>query len=109
MMVEFYSNKYRLKEWDYSALWWYCITIYTIDHKYFSGDAVNDKLFLNNIGNLVEECWLIMPKYYQNVKLDYQQVMPNHFHRIIMNELIVETEQIVPNLRDVHSLSDAEV
>lgn len=37
-------------------------------------------------GEIVEECWLVIPEQYPNVSLDTFQIMPNHFHGLIFIE-----------------------
>lgn len=39
---------------------------------------------LNNLGEIVRNCWLDLPKFYSNCKLDEYIIMPNHFHGILI-------------------------
>jgi putative transposase len=44
----------------------------------------NGKMFLNDLGKVVEEEWLKRKVIRENVDLDYQVVMTNHFHGILI-------------------------
>lgn len=65
----------RLKEYDYSTSAYYFITTCVQDMIQCFGVVANEKMVLNEYGNIVEQCWL---------ELDYYVVMPNHFHGIII-------------------------
>ena len=41
-------------------------------------------MILNKAGNIVDKLWNEIPSKFQNVSLDVHQVMPNHFHGIII-------------------------
>lgn len=74
----------RLKVWDYSNPWWYYVTINTKDHVEYLGCVATEKIDLNELGKVVEECWNKIPKHFKMVELDYYTVMPNHVHGIII-------------------------
>ena len=89
-----YQNKYRidstrLKEWDYSTLWWYYVTICTTNFKNWFGEIKKGKMILNDLGRIVEEEWLNTKEIRSNVDLDYYVIMPNHFHG---NLIILDVE-----------------
>jgi putative transposase len=44
----------------------------------------NGKMFLNDLGKVVEEEWLKRKVIRENVDLDYQVIMTNHFHGILI-------------------------
>ena len=84
-----FKNKYRvestrLKNWDYKIPGWYFVTICTNNHGIMLGHVKNKKMFLNNIGYKIDECWNEIQKHFGNVKLDVYQIMPDHFHGIIV-------------------------
>jgi len=84
-----YKGKYRipstrLQMWDYSRDGWYFVTICVNDHQCFFGKIEDAKMVLNNVGKLVEKYWLEIPNHFNNVKLDYFVVMPNHLHGIVI-------------------------
>ncbi len=55
-------------------------------------------MIVNNIGELVQKCWLDIPIHFPNVDLDECIVMPNHFHGIlfIVNNDVVGAQHAVP-------------
>jgi REP element-mobilizing transposase RayT len=40
-------------------------------------------MLLNNLGELVEKCWMDIPDHFPNVEVKPFMVMPNHIHGII--------------------------
>ena len=74
----------RLKGYDYSQAGWYFITICTQDMLHLFGEISNGKMILNEMGQVVADCWLDLPNHYQNVVLDEFVIMPNHFHGIVV-------------------------
>ena len=74
----------RLKTWDYTNPYWYFITICTKDHKNFFGEIIDSKMIQNELGARLEFEWLKTEELRENVDLDYYQIMPNHFHGIII-------------------------
>ena len=62
MNSELYKNKYRVKtarleNYDYAQDGFYFITICTKDRELFFGDVKNNKMILNNIGQLAKKYW----------------------------------------------------
>ena len=74
----------RLKTSDYTNPYWYFITICTKDHKNFFGEIIDSKMIQNELGARLEFEWLKTEELRENVDLDYYQIMPNHFHGIII-------------------------
>ena len=74
----------RLKDYDYSKEGIYFITICTLDHEQLFGDIIDDKMFLNEFGKIVNGFWLQILKNFPNVQLDEYIIMPNHIHGIIV-------------------------
>jgi len=86
---ELFRNKYRidstrLKGWDYSWPGYYFVTICTKDRANFFGAVENKKMYLSEIGKIVENEWLKTGQIRKNVKLDKFVVMPNHIHGILV-------------------------
>lgn len=84
-----FQNKYRiettrLRGWDYSSDGYYFVTGCTYQRKFLFGDIVNGKMILNEYGEILEKCWFNLPNHYENIVLDAFQIMPNHFHAIII-------------------------
>jgi putative transposase len=74
----------RLKGYDYSQPGWYYITICTHKRVILFGDIIEGEMVCNNAGKMIESIWQEIPQYYQGIKIDYYQIMPNHFHGIII-------------------------
>lgn len=80
----FFRKPIRFKNFDYSLLGSYFITICTENRKPLFGDIVDGKTRLNKFGQIVHQCWEDLPKHYQQVMLDAFVIMPNHIHGIII-------------------------
>ena len=87
----------RLKYYDYSNAGWYYVTICTKDHQRYFGKIKNEKMILNEVGNIVDEYWKKIPDHFPNVELDEYIIMPNHIHGIIINNYnTVGEENLLP-------------
>ncbi len=65
----------RLKEYDYSQVGAYFVTICTRDHALlFENEAIRA---------VAQQCWLEIPNHFSTVQLDEWVIMPNHLHGII--------------------------
>ncbi|MFH1062156.1 MAG: transposase [Candidatus Omnitrophota bacterium] len=82
-------NKYpkrkqiRLKNYDYSQPGYYYITICIDNRECIFGDIIDNRIYLNNVGKMVDQTLRTLPEYYQNITIDNYIVMPNHIHGII--------------------------
>jgi len=99
---EFFNNKYhiasiRLSHWNYGWPSFYYVTICTKDRICNLGEIKNGDVYLLELGQIVFECWLEIPKHFNNVKLDDWIIMPNHLHGIIE---IVEDDNDLQKCRD---------
>ncbi len=74
----------RLKDYDYSQAGAYYVTIVTHERRVLFGDVVDDKMQLNETGQLVVDVWEWLAARHSYVKLDSFVVMPNHLHGIIV-------------------------
>ena len=90
----------RLKDYDYSKNGFYFVTTCTKDRAEHFGEIKDEKMILNNFGDIVKQQWMWLEEEYSYVDTDEYAVMPNHFHGI----LIIDSEQ-VGNGRD-RSLQD---
>ena len=89
MENQLFQNKYRikstrLKHWDYSSPGAYFVTICTKNREPFFGEIVYGKIKLSQIGKIVKNFWMEIPKHYPNVNLDEFVLMPDHVHGIIV-------------------------
>jgi putative transposase len=96
--MEKFQGKYRissarLQNWDYASSGMYFVTLCTKNSEHYFGQIIkpeNEKehsvVKLSEIGNIVETEWLKTPEMRSdmNLKLDEYQVMPNHFHAILI-------------------------
>ena len=88
-----FKNKYRIESarlqgYDYSSPNAYFITICTKNRECLFGEITDRQMIVNNVGQIVLDCWHDLPNHYSNIILDAFVIMPNHLHGIIN---IVET------------------
>ncbi|MGI6048918.1 MAG: type I restriction-modification enzyme R subunit C-terminal domain-containing protein [Petrimonas sp.] len=90
-MTNKFQNKYRiqsarLQNWDYCWAGAYFITICTKNREHYFGEVENEEMILSEIRCIVEQEWLktfdMRPD--MNLQMGDYQVMPNHFHAIII-------------------------
>ena len=74
----------RLKDYDYSQLGAYFVTLVTQDRSCLFGDVVDGAVQLNDAGRMVEAVWDDLPRRFPGIDLDAFVVMPNHVHGIIV-------------------------
>jgi len=74
----------RLRGFDYSTPGWYFVTVCVQDMDCVLGEVIDRQMVLNEAGRITEKCWLDLPNHYDNCKLDYMVVMPNHVHGIVI-------------------------
>jgi len=96
--MEKFQGKYRissarLQNWDYASNGMYFVTLCTKNREHYFGQIIKPKvenehsvMKLSEIGNIVETEWLKTPgmRPDMNLMLDEYQVMPNHFHAILI-------------------------
>lgn len=112
--MEKFQEKYRissarLRNWDYASRGMYFVTLCTKNREHSCGQIIKPvidveqfEMQLSEIGKIVESEWLRTPEIRQdmNLELGEFQVMPNHFHVIVIigenpfntTELIQETD-----------------
>jgi REP element-mobilizing transposase RayT len=73
-----------LQTWDYRTPWSYFVTIVTANHRNYFDDIFDEKMQLNQLGNIVNREWLRIAELRKKVELDYYIVMPNHHHGVII-------------------------
>lgn len=87
----------RLKEYDYSQVGWYFVTICTYQKQCWFGDIRRGEMQLNQIGKIVANEWLYSAQMRQEIDLDEWIIMPNHLHGIA----ILTDNQKNWNIRDM--------
>lgn len=76
----------RLKNFDYSSVNYYFVTLCAKNKKHYFGKIENGQPILNKIGKLLNETWLNLGSIFSGITLDSSVVVPNHFHGIIIFE-----------------------
>ena len=75
----------RLKDYDYSEVGMYFITICIKDRIELLGQIKNEKYIeLSKEGRIVDEAINKLKKAYLNIEIDEYVIMPNHIHLIII-------------------------
>ncbi len=93
----------RLRGYDYSQTGWYFITICILGFEELLGEISKDGKFIaNELGQIVESSWLETPDIRPTVNLDAFQVMPNHFHAII----VIGDKDNLPNIIEFPDVSN---
>jgi putative transposase len=96
----------RLQGYDYSQAGWYFITVCVRERLHLFGEINNGEMILNDMGRVVSDCWLDLPKHYKNVVLDEFVIMPNHFHGIVV---FTETVGVIGSVDRVDTMVDGNV
>ena len=100
-----FKNKYRIDSarlagYDYSNPAWYYVTICTKGMREWFGEVEENKMILNDCGEIVKEEWLKTKEIREKVDLDYFVIMPNHLHGIV----IIEGPEVVETHRDASQI-----
>jgi REP element-mobilizing transposase RayT len=74
----------RLKEYDYSQAGAYYVTIDVQNRECLFGEIVDYEMILNEAGKMIDEQWNALLERFPDIELDVYQVMPNHFHGIVV-------------------------
>ena len=74
----------RLKDYDYSKAGAYYVTINVQNRECLFGKIVNYDMELYDAGMMIEEQWNALLERFPDLELDVYQIMPNHFHGIIV-------------------------
>ncbi len=96
-----HRHSIRLQGYDYSSEGAYFVTICVKDRECLFGKIQNKQMMLNEYGKIVEQCWLDLYYYYENIVLDAYIIMPNHFHGVIF---IVDLSDNVDNVVDIDNV-----
>ena len=88
------SKSLRLPGYDYSQPGWYFVTLTTRNRSSLFGNLQNGEIVKSDAGQMIETTWQELPRYYAQIEIDIYQVMPDHFHGIlIIKPKSVETER----------------
>ena len=91
----------RLQNYDYSRAGHYFVTICTYKRKELFGEIVDGRMIPNAAGRMVATTWHEMPKFYQGIRIDQFQIMPNHVHGIIV--IVGDGPRTIPNKAHFHA------
>jgi putative transposase len=84
-----------LQGYDYSQNGWYFVTFCVKDFEERLGIISEDGIFIpNELGIIAENEWNETPNIRSNVELDIFQIMPNHFHGIV----VIGSKENLPNI-----------
>ena len=78
----------RLRGYDYSQPGAYFVSICAQHRKCLFGTIIDGQMRLNEIGEIVVECWSRIPQHFPSVELGEYVIMPNHIHGIIASNIV---------------------
>lgn len=73
----------RLQNYDYSQDGFFFATICVKNKQEYFGNIENNKMILNQCGQIAQKCWLEIPKHFPHAILDEFIIMPDHVHGIV--------------------------
>ncbi|MBI1929542.1 transposase [Candidatus Poribacteria bacterium] len=91
----------RLRGYDYTQVGAYFVTICVRERVCLFGKVADREMQLNEMGQVVVECWRNIPRHFPAVELDAFVVMPNHMHGILV--LTNRVRSGVENAMDVET------
>lgn len=74
----------RAQGYNYAQAGAYFVTIVLHGRRSLFGEIIDDEMWLNEPGKMVEKVWLETPSHYKGVYIGAHVVMPNHFHGIVI-------------------------
>jgi REP element-mobilizing transposase RayT len=77
-------NSIRIPEYDYSLENYYFVTICSFQRQKIFSKIENKKIYLTEIGEIINEEWFKTQNIRENVIMDDIVIMPNHIHGIIV-------------------------
>ena len=89
-------------EWDYAALGWYFITIWTNARIPFFGEIEDGDVRRSPLGNIALQCWIEIPHHFSEASLDAFVIMPNRVATVEMQHAasllarFIQADTIVP-------------
>ena len=78
----------RLRGYGYSQPGAYFVSICAQHRKCLFGTIIDGQMRLNEIGEIVVECWNRIPQHFPSVELGEYVIMPNHIHGIIASNIV---------------------
>ena len=93
MTIQLKRKSNRLNYHDYTKAGYYFVTICIAGKRPYFGHIKDEKMQLNEHGQIVYKYWHAIIKNYPSVSLDYFVIMPNHLHGIIVLKEKGETDK----------------
>lgn len=91
----------RLKGYDYSKAGAYFVTININDRLCLFGKIVSGVMVMNDAGIMINKWWQKIPEKFPDIELGAYQIMPNHFHAIVINNgtgnIVGANQHVRPN------------
>lgn len=88
----------RLKGYKYSKKGAYFITLNLKNRLCLFGNIVVNEMLLNKAGIMVNKWWEKIPEKFPGIELGVYQIMPDHFHAIVINNGIVNSVGVDPRV-----------
>ena len=99
-------NSLRLKGYAYGK-GYYAVVILTAQRQQLLGEIVNQTMYRSQLGDVVNTMWLRIPEIHPHVTLDAYQIMPDHFHGIVILGQKKGTQTQAGAQKKTGALSDA--
>ena len=97
----------RLEGYDYSENGCYFVTVCAQSREGLFGEIIGGGMVLSEAGRMVERTWNELPEFYCGIETDQFQVMPNHFHGILIIQSRRDRSRPVPtDALKIKSLSE---
>jgi len=101
----YFADKYRIQsnrmQWFVYMSWCFFVTICTDNREHYFGKIVDGEMMLNDMGNIVNQCRINIPKHFPNITVDEFVVMPNHVHWILLVNVVYDNGGMGTYDRDV--------
>ena len=94
----------RYKGYDYRGVGYYHVTICCFEKKCRFGKVIDDKVVLNEFGQIAFDIWESLPDRFERIETDVYVIMPNHIHGIIIkkeNEVREYIDNVTKRLGDI--------
>ena len=83
MNTALHRNSTRLREYDYASSGAYFVAICTAQRAHLFGEIVDEKIILNDVGQIALEEWRLSSQIRAELALDEFVAMPNHLYGIV--------------------------
>ena len=98
---EFVTSRMRLRDYDYSTLGYYFVTVCCQNRSHMFGKISNNQMFINPAGMMVNGIWDELPIAFVGVSIDSVVTMPNHIHVLVGIGVRTEDQEPLASLIEV--------